>query len=77
MGLISVSGLVFAISVFLLEICKYTKNCLSLVTAREARFSETLQERINGTEKASPHTSYSIGNSSSRVIFKTTDPKGD
>ena len=33
------------------------------------------QERIKGTEKASPYTPYSIGNSS-RVIFKTTDPKG-
>ena len=34
------------------------------------------QERIKGTEKASPHTPYLIGNSS-RVIFKTIDPMGD
>ena len=34
------------------------------------------QERIKGTEKASPqYTPYSIGNSS-RVIFNTTDLKG-
>ena len=32
------------------------------------------QERIKGTEKASPYTPYSIGNSSG-VINKTTDPK--
>ena len=34
------------------------------------------QERIKGTEKATPYTPYSIGNSP-RVIFKTADPKGD
>ena len=32
------------------------------------------QERIKGTEKAPPYTTYSISNSS-RVIFKTIDPK--
>ena len=34
------------------------------------------QERIKGTEKASPIHTYSIGNSS-RVIFNTTDVSGD
>ena len=35
-----------------------------------------IQERIKGTEKTSPIHTLSIGNSC-RVIFKTTDPKGD
>ena len=37
---------------------------------------DQVQERIKGTEKASPIHTHSIVNSS-RVIFKTTDPKGD
>ena len=39
-------------------------------------YQETIvavQQRIKGTEKASPYTPYSIGNSS-QTIYKTIDP---
>ena len=42
----------------------------------QVSFFNSYQETIKGTEKASPYTPYSTGNSS-RVTFKTIDSKGD
>ena len=53
------------------------KSALKLVKLTNLKVIRLIQERIKGKEKASPiHTLFHIGNSS-RVVFKTIDPKGD
>ena len=49
---------------------------LEPLTHTTADLNKFKKERIKGTEKASPYTPYSVGNSS-RVIFKTIDSKKD
>ena len=62
--------------VFLLSLQSQSIFPLQLTTGLACVTNVSHQERIKGTEKASSIHTLSIGNSS-RVIFKTTDPKGD
>ena len=53
----------------------YNRLGTVFIAAVKISLLDSKQERIKGKEKHPSYTPYTIGNSS-RVIFKTTDPKG-